>query len=467
MSPAALSILDRAGMIVLLGLAASELAHLVLGLSWAAGTTRVMALGLLVVSLPRFKALEWALLTLALCLAAALWWRGDVAGITGALTKSAYFAAFILLLMLLREAAATSASVLSVGAWISQQPPGRRFVVTWLGGHTAGILMNFGAVSLLAPLIQRGVRAGPMETAEDQRRALIRERRQLSSLIRGFAWVIVWSPTMLTQVIILAGVPGVDPFQTILWGLGLSAIMFLVGWGEDRLRWGKPRMAPGEGAPFPGRALAELSLVYVFLVGGAVALVLGLGLALPEALMTVAPVILIGWVVCQVRAGTLPSIPKRLAEIASVSIPAMGMSAYIFGTAGFIGITAGQLAPVDTIAQWTETAQIPGWVWVAALPALITLGGQVALSPMMMVTFLAAVLSGLPELPADPQYIALALAAGWALSMTSAPNATGALLIAGATGIPSTTLTWRWNGVYSLSVLCLLAVLAWAIVGSG
>ena len=119
---------------------------------------------------------------------------------------------------------------------------------------------------------------------------------------------------------------------------------------------------------------------------------------------------------------------------------------------------------MPAIAAWTERAGVPGWVLVAGLPVLITLGGQVALSPMMMVVFLAAVVSALPVLPAPPEIVAVALGAGWALSMTAAPNATGALLIAGATGVPSTVMTWRWNGAYSLAALAVLAALAWAVV---
>ena len=97
---------------------------------------------------------------------------------------------------------------------------------------------------------------------------------------------------------------------------------------------------------------------------------------------------------------------------------------------------------------------------VALLPVIIVLAGQVALSPMMMVVFLAAVLSALPELPADPEHIAIALAAGWMLSLTASPNATGALLIAGATGRAPTEITWKWNGVYSVAALILFALMA-------
>ena len=107
--------------------------------------------------LPRFGAREWFLLGVAGALSLGLALRpGGMADLGDALASGAYFAAFILSMMLLREAAVTSASVLAVGAWMTRQPPGRRFVATWVGGHLAGILMNFGAVSLLAPLVQRG-----------------------------------------------------------------------------------------------------------------------------------------------------------------------------------------------------------------------------------------------------------------------------------------------------------------------
>ena len=34
--------------------------------------------------------------------------------------------------------------------------------------------------------------------------------------------------------------------------------------------------------------------------------------------------------------------------------------------------------------------------------------------------------------------------------MSASPNASATLLISGVTGIAPTTLTWRWNGQYSI-----------------
>ena len=143
----------------------------------------------------------------------------------------------------------------------------------------------------------------------------------------------------------------------------------------------------------------------------------------------------------------------------------MARNAFQLGSAGYIGICAAKLAPVAIIADWTQAAHIPDWALVAMLPVLITIGGTVALSPMVMVVFLAAVVSALPQMPADLEYIAIALGFGWALSITAAPNATAALLVSGATGIPSTTLTWKWNGVYSLCAMVVFAGLCRVMIG--
>lgn len=456
---------DRICTAILLMLAGSELAAQVFGQSWAEPGGRAAALLLLIFVIPRFGLREWLLLAIACALTFGLWLRpGGMTEAGEALGKGAYFTAFIFLIMLLREAAFTSDSVLKVGDWTTRQPPARRYPTVWVSGHLAGILLNFGAVSLLAPLVQRGVRARPINTPAEELRAQIRERRQISALIRGFSLVITWAPTTLTQVIIFASLPGLDIGKVFVLAMGLAVILLAVGWTEDYLRWGKPKLALEAPDGFPGRALLDLAFVYALLIVGAFSVQYVAGTSLPQALMTVSPLMLIGWVIMQARAGVIESASARLTEIISVSVPRMGVNAYQLGVAGYIGICAAKLAPIDMVAAWTEAAHVPGWAMLAVLPVIITLGGQVALSPMVMVVFLAAVLSALPALPAEPEYVALALGFGWSLSITAAPNSTAALLLSGATGIPPTTLTWRWNGVYSLLAMAVFAVLCWLMV---
>lgn len=128
------------------------------------------------------------------------------------------------------------------------------------------------------------------------------------------------------------------------------------------------------------------------------------------------------------------------------------------GAAGFIGEAAARLAPVDALATYLEVMNIPSWALLISLPIIITLCGQIALSPILVVVFLSSVLNQLPILPADPNLIVFALGAGWALSMTASPNASATLLISSASGIAPTTLTWRWNGIYALMCFALFSL---------
>ena len=87
---------------------------------------------------------------------------------------------------------------------------------------------------------------------------------------------------------------------------------------------------------------------------------------------------------------------------------------------------------------------------------------QFALSPIMMAVFFGAVLGSLPSLPAGPTLTAVAIAAGWSVSTTFSPFASGVILLTRITGRSGPELTYRWNAVFSgLSVLILaLAYLA-------
>lgn len=174
--------------------------------------------------------------------------------------------------------------------------------------------------------------------------------------------------------------------------------------------------------------------------------------------MLVAPIIMVAWIIGQnLNSGTaIGSTFKSLHEIFVKSALEPARSALILGKAGYIGVTGAQLAPVAEITAWLNVDDVPPFVFLISLPILITLGGQIALSPIMVVVFLSTEIHELPQMPADPMLIVYALAAGWALSMTAAPNSSATLLISAITRIGPTALTWRWNGTYA--VVCFLAI---------
>lgn len=418
-------------------------------------------LALCVGSLPSFGLREWVLAVIAISLSIGLLLRPDGgADASHALDRAAFFAAFIYLVTLLKEAAQRSPSVVELGTYLTRQPAGRRYHALAFGGHAMGVVLNFGAISLITPLIQRGVQKA---TPDPALRALL-EQQQITALIRGFSWMIMWSPTAMTQAVLLTSIPGSDLSIVIVLGLSAALVMIFIGRVEDRWRWrgrlprssdaGQSVTAQALAPAFPQRAAWRFALVCSALILGAWVTTQLASVRPAIALMLVAPLIMSAWVFSQrlrvSRAGVLPGTVQDLWDIVQGSSNYLGKSAITLGAAGFIGEAAARLAPVDALAAHLQHMNLPDWAFLMCLPMIITLCGQVALSPILVVVFLSSVINQLPVLPANPSLIVFALGAGWALSMSASPNASASLLISSVTGIAPTTLTWRWNGRYAL-----------------
>ncbi len=445
----------------LLILCVSELFRLFAGDGSASHLSRLAFLAMCPALLPHFTFREWAMTALGGALAAGLWLRDDTGAILYALDRAAFFGAFIFLVTLLKEAAQRSRSVLDLGVWVTRQQQGRRYYALSIGGHVMGVLLNFGAISLLTPLIQRGARAmagGPGGASAAQL-----EQQQISALLRGFSWMILWAPTALTQAVLFTAFPGANAAVVIPLGIAASVVMVLVGRALDRLYWrGLTGSAVSQPPVFPRHSAGRFAAICACLIAVTFAVAFGAQVRAAVALMLVAPVMMICWIFLQGVAGgsanALRDTARTLYDIFVRTVREPARSAYVLGTAGFIGETGAALAPVAEVAAALNIDAAPAWIVLAALPALIVLGGQLALSPIIMVVFLGAVLNELPVLPASPDLIVFALGAGWALSMTASPNASATLLIAAITRIAPTTLTWRWNGVYALTCFAVFVV---------
>lgn len=421
--------------------------------------TRLFFVVLCVFGLKFCSLREWLLFIVAVTLTFAAGHRPDApARLSDALDLAAFFAAFIIALTLIKEAAARSRSVLKVGRYLTTRPPGRRYFAIAVGGHLMGVFLNFGAVSLLAPLIQNGTRDDGGQIDPDL------ERRQITGLIRGFSWILLWAPTTLSQAVLLTLFSGVNYSLLVGTGLGASAVFILLGRAVDKYEWRhlKQRPSPGGDLTLPKRSIAIVTLVCATLVAGTFGLMALTGFTVAQALLFVAPVTTAVWLLVQSRTATgKPEIVWRLSGIFAIqdaAAPGLARNAIALGLSGFIGRAAAMILPVSDLATQLNLAAMPGWLFLAMLPVLITLGGQVALSPILIVVFLGEVFQAIPNLPATPTQIVFALSAGWSLSMTASPNATATLLISSTCGIPPTKLTWKWNGHYALMCYAVLVV---------
>jgi hypothetical protein len=457
---------------VLLVLVAAELVFLYLGARGAAAVAQTLAVVLPLLAWRALRLREIYLLALCFILLALAWVTGrPVAALSlEALSRAAYLAAFILLMALLREGALASPAVLEVGTFLTRQPASRRFLTLFGGGHFFAVLINLGALSLLAPIIQRGVRADIAAGEPLDDIAQVRERRQLSAALRGFSWFLVWAPTAVTQAVMPTLMAGIDPVRLIVTGLGLTLLMLGVSWAEDSLRWrGFRKKLQAEGrlplaiaTRLPGRAARNLGLVCLFLFGLTIAFTAFFAVSIVTGVMLAAPIVVAAWVFVQQPAGPwrprINATAARLGEITFTTIPGYVREAVFIGCAGFIGTLAAKLVPAADLASQIGLAGQPGWLVLWALSLTVWLFGQLGISPIAMAVFLASLVAELPDMPVDMTLAALAIAAGTAVCSTGAPFSSGALMLARATGYSSFTLTWRWNGAYTLIAMAVLAL---------
>jgi hypothetical protein len=396
--------------------------------------------------------------------------RSDAAQIVGTgLYRAAYLASFILLMGFLRDAAVTSPSILTCGRYITHQPPKRRFVSVFGGSHFLSVMINLGSMSLLAPIIQRGVRGEGQDFADLDLIAQVREQRQLSAALRGFAWFLIWAPTSVTQAILPTLIPGIDPYRLMGLGLLITAAMLALGWLEDVARWQplRRRLAAAGTLPSveksrpPWSSISNLAIVCAGLFGLTLVFFEIAPISIVTGAMLAAPIVVVIWIYRQQTAGNAQDggLAERLGVAAFISMPGFVREAVFIGCAGFIGTLAAALVPADRLAAVMELGQTPGWLVMFALSFAVLLAGQVGLSPITMAVFLGSVYAELPYSPVEPTLAALAIAAGTAIASTGAPFSSAVAMLARVSGHDTLTLTWRWNGVFTLLSMALLALI--------
>lgn len=409
-----------------------------------------------------FSLRERALLVIAALVTAIAFWHADATGIQDIiddLSRAGYLAAFMMLMTSLRAGANTSISVLTIGEYLTSQPPGRRYVALHIGGHFMGVLLNFGAISLLGPLIKRGVEAASVRTPQLSE---IRLRRQISALSRGFSWFNLWAPTAIAQAVVITTVPGANASLIAISGILMAIVLLGVGWGEDRLTGHRARQKlVREGVPLPAvpppdppyAAIGRFLAVSATLVGLAWLIRLASGIPLVSAIMIAAVPVSLVWLFIQYLenpAHPWPEFASRARGVLTQSIPAGSPEAATLGLAGFIGILGASLVDHSWLAESTIMNGVNPLLVYISVAAIVPLASCIGLPPMMAVTFVGGILVNMPALGLQPSVLGLSLLIGWGLNLTGSPFSAASLVLYRVTGIPGTMHSWRWNGVFTI-----------------
>ncbi|MEP5154131.1 hypothetical protein, partial [Planktotalea sp.] len=332
--------------ITLIAVSAAVLLTNTHGGALAQNSARVLFIALCVIGLGTSTIREKALSCAALALCAVLYISGKVDGVLAGLDLAAYFAAFIALLTALKIAAQRSNSVRVVGKYLIDQPAARRFVATATGGHILGVFLNFGAVSLMAPLIQSATKHadGSTNTALEQ--------RQISALLRGFAWILLWAPTTLSQAVLLTLFTDINMGKLIPIGIGTALFMMFIGFAYDRFEWRhlSPTQSGVERPIFHPLAFLKLGTVCFSLIAATAVLQISAGYTTALSLMFVAPVVTLIWFGAQKDLGA--SLGSQLASFWPALLDdtaGLARSAIALGLSGFIGRTLAEALPVASL----------------------------------------------------------------------------------------------------------------------
>ncbi len=375
-----------------------------------------------------------------------------------AISQAVFLMGFLLLLALLHETAVTSPAVTACGQYLTRQPPARRYFAVYGGTNFMSILFNLGIISLLTPLIRKGV-----ET-EQPDIAAVREQRQLTAMLRGFSWGVVWSPTAIAPLAVLELIDGISRELWTAYGLVCAVVICVVGWAEDRWRFRHLRRSqarPRQQAVLPLPALLGFLSVLLLLFSLTVLISSLSGDSFVFGLLVSCPVVMLAWLWAQNRHSDRPPVTavKLAGTICLNRLPDNAKIMLALASSGYIGRLSAEMVPAEELATMLGLMAMPDYVVLICLAVIMMPFSWLGVSPIMMAVFFGTLLGSLPVLPVDPTLAALAISSGWALSMTTSPFATVVLMMSSMNGKRPLQLTLGWNFTFSaLATLCLCVI---------
>lgn len=363
------------------------------------------------------------------------------------MVRAGLFFALLLQFQYLGRLADRTEEVAKAGELIVSRPPGQRYLFTTFGSQILSVPLNLGGLLIVNTLLRsRADSLGP-ET----------HRSLVVASMRGFASTTLWSPFSLGVLIILSAVGGVDYLHFAAIGLITSIVYLLVGYRMER----RGIAAARRNADYPAadRKMIGSLLIGVGLLCAAIAAIARVSHL--ELLQVVFLVLLAGAV-----AWTIMLIRRRLLEAGSIGdivAEATGNStneiAIICGSM-VLGVVA---ASVLIGGSWLDSGfgTLEATLASALVPAIIFLGGALAINPIVSATIIAGSLAVVwPE--SAKIWLILTIIWGWVTTTCGTPFTANMLLIAQMLGTSSARVAYAWNGRFTIVTLAIFTALATA-----
>ncbi len=396
------------------------------------------------------------LLSLAIATFSAAFWF-DVNGptILDGLSRMIFLSALLSVLGLLRSAAAKAREVADAGAFLTSQPPGRRYLALTVGGHIFGTLINLGGLAILLDMTTRALarERGNMSVYVSEWRL----RRMTLAIIRGFSLISLWSPLGFAINIVLLNIPDLQLVEIA--PIGLAATFLLIGMGWTFDYFGSPRRSRGLGTSGTQGGLGPVFLLFlhVLVLGGAVIAVEELSaLSFQKALLLVVPLYCLFWSFLQARSvyGTVSTMAATVSTTVR-RFPASASEVGVFASAGLLAVIVLALIPMPWLQDKIIGLSLDPALIVVTMSLTVYALCCIGINPIITASILGSLayaldLPGLSSLAA-----ALALLGGWGSAIPFSPFITTVVYTGALIGRSPVEVGMRWNGPYSLTMLIL------------
>lgn len=378
--------------------------------------------------------------------------------------RAGFLGFFIIAVNSLKEAAQSSPMVQQSGAIVVRQAPGKRYAWLSLGGAMIGVLVNMGAVVLLATMVRQSVDKDPNDV--EPRIRAIRKQRMTIAAMRGMSTVCMWSPTSVTIALVITAMPELRWIDIMPIGICATVIVMLIGWGLDR--WSYPRNVTVALPPERQNLWPLVRMLGLIAMLPIISTSLSFLLAVPSttALMITFPTVALGWIFAQnFDRGAAAAARVTRNRTTTEILPSLALfrnEVAIFACSGGLSVLATSQIDFDAVGAMLTGIDIgPDWLMVAV--GLLMMGlTMIGLNPILSAGVLMEIITRVPGLEYSQLALAMTITFTWSLSILTGPMTTTVHIVARLMEVAPMTIALKWSGLYT--VLCMGVLVAGLLI---
>ncbi|WP_372530015.1 hypothetical protein [Oricola sp.] len=371
-----------------------------------------------------------------------------VATLSTAMTRAAFFQAFLTAVFMLQDAAMRSYSMNQIGLFLISQPILKQSILTLLGTNLMALMMNLGSLVMIGTLARNRESGSPLSSLENSPSVWI----TAVSALRGFAASVTWSPLALPPVFLTSLYPTVGLGTTMLVGAAFSVVILIISLlftlGQAALSYRQDGFPDVQPRKLPRRPIANLAslLVIIFI---AIFVAAGtLDISTSSAVTVIIPVTAMLWMIKAHKGSLRTLLRDRFPSIMHDQVPRQAAQTSVIVSAAFLSPVLVALFPVDLVSNALAAAQISAPVLLSSIFLAVILLGMVGINPVLSTSLAAAIFPDPVRYGATPLSMIVILAIGWALAAEFSPYTGTTTIISRMLGISAERLVFEKNGLF-------------------